>query len=301
MACQVDGRRTVFAIGTRIGKSMQIDTFDDPVLVRSDPYMHLHLVSWRRSGKTLFSAENQLAGLLQPVTDKSRIYFRYCRLLGTETSPHSRLGNPDHRFRDVQRTGDDMPDMENDLGGRSDMQTSVRIDLAVSRKRLHVTLLRRLGMIGSVYDVTASAQHFIDVAHGAGAAGDEVSFYIRSHIHQDLPVVFRMNDRLVVKSFLEIKHGIQYFVFHIDQLHGLIDCLFVVSDNDRHDISDIAHMTVDDQSVIWRKLRKSRSGYRISFLILIDILVGKNGFYAFQRERLGGIDILDDRIGVRRS
>ena len=187
----------MLAVGARIGQCVEIDPADQAVPVRSDPDMHLHLVpgGGRRHG--FLSGEDEHAGLFGHPGDKGRIDLRDCCLLGAEAASDPGLADADHLLRNVQRIGDDPANMEDDLGRRGDIQSTVLVNGAESAESFHHCLLCTLGRVCAVHDHVAVREDRFYIPFRRLLMGNEISFSIPSNVHLRQPIVLRMYDHRV--------------------------------------------------------------------------------------------------------
>ena len=71
-------------------------------------------------------------------------------------------------------------------------------------------------MIGPVDDDVRRSQDGIDVAVFVTGLGDEIALVVAADIDEGLPVVFGMDDNIVVQSFGEIEERFLDFVFNAE-------------------------------------------------------------------------------------
>ena len=291
----------VLAVGTGIGKGVQINALHNAVLRSTQPHMDLHFMTRRRGNLAFHTTENDLGGLFSLPCHKSRIYFADRCLLCAKAAADAGLCHAHHAFGDMQCVCNITPCMEYDLGGAEHVQASIGVDRAVGAEGLHHSLLTGLGVVHMVDDHIAGCKHCVDITGSAFIMGTEVAFVIGSHRAQTGPVVLRMHQNGVVLGSVIVQHCFQNLIFHLDELEGLIHALFVFAGYDGHHIAHKAHMAVDEQAVMRTGFRIGLACLRVARRILRHILPCKDCFDPGHFFCHSGVDGFDDGICVRRA
>ena len=112
-----------------------------------------------------------------------------------------------------------------------------------------------------------------------------------------MPVFFRMHKDFVIFRCTEIQNRRQYIIFYFDHFQSFVYCLFILTCNDRNDITVISHMSVQDQTIVRAQFRICLTCHGEAFLRNIFICV--NCFDTGHAFGDGSIDLLDDRICMR--
>ena len=110
-------------------------------------------------------------------------------------------------------------------------------------------------MIGPVDDDVRRSQDGIDVAVFVTGLGDEIALVVAADIDEGLPVVFGMDDNIVVQSFGEIEERFLDFVFDAEDAEGLVDGVFIRTGDESDGIADEADLLIQDEAVIRAQFR----------------------------------------------
>ena len=110
-------------------------------------------------------------------------------------------------------------------------------------------------MIGPVDDDVRRSQDGIDVAVFVTGLGDEIALVVAADIDEGLPVVFGMDDDIVVQSFGEIEERFLDFVFNAEDAEGLVDGVFIRTGDEGDGIADEADLLIQDEAVIRAQFR----------------------------------------------
>ena len=299
MAGQADRGRAVLAERTRVGQGVYVDRADDAVLIRAHAHMHFHLVARRACDLTFLAGVDHFGGLAGFPRDERGVHLGHDRLLRAEAAADARLFDVDLALGDVQRVRDDAAHMEHDLRGRNDVQAAVVVDLGIGAEGLHHGLLAGLGVVDVVDDLVAACQHRVHVAVAAGVARAQVAPVVRPDRTERAPVVLRVHQNLVVLGCMDVEHRLEHLIFHFDELQRLVDRFFAPSRDDRDRVAHKAHAPVKDQPVIGRGLGEGLPGHGEP--LLRHVFISEHTFDARHLHRDVGVDLLNERMGVRRA
>ena len=301
VARQAHRRGAMLAVGARVGQGVEVDALHDALFGGTEADVHLHLVPGRGSGLALLAGEKEFAGLFGLPRHKGRVDGGDGRLLGTEAAADAGLDDADHGFGDVQSIRHVAAGVEDDLGGAEDVQPPVQIHIAAGAEGLHHGLLARLGVVDMVDDHIAVRQHGVDIAAAALVVGAEVPLVVRAHRAQALPVVLRVDEDGVILGGMEVQHRFQHLVLHLNELHGLVHAPIVHTGHNGNHIAHKANMAVNDQPVVGAGFGVGLARLGVAAAILIHILPREDGLDAGHFLGDGGVDGLDDGIGVGRA
>ena len=250
----------MFAIGTGIPQGIEENAADMAVFAGAEDDADLRFMTRRRYGHRFFPAVDHVRRLTRQPSDISRIDFHDDSLLGAETAADTRLDDADLRFRDFQGVGDDAADMERDLRRADDGQAAKGVLIGIGPERFHSSLLILTRMIGPVDDDVRRSQDGIDVAVFVTGLGDEIALVVAADIDEGLPVVFGMDDNIVVQSFGEIEERFLDFVFDAEDAEGLVDGVFIRTGYESDGIADEADLLIQDEAVIRAQFRIGLAG-----------------------------------------
>uniref|UniRef100_UPI004029B0A5 hypothetical protein n=1 Tax=Megasphaera sp. TaxID=2023260 RepID=UPI004029B0A5 len=90
--------------------------------------------------------------------------------------------------------------------------------------------------------------------------GDEIALVVAADIDEGLPVVFGMDDDIVVQSFGEIEERFLDFVFNAEDAEGLVDGVFIRTGDEGDGIADEADLLIQDEAVIRAQFRIGLTG-----------------------------------------
>ena len=154
-------------------------------------------------------------------------------------------------------------------------------------------------MVGVVNDHIAPSQHRLNITLAGFIVGAEVAVLVSSDAgNKGFPVILRVHKSRVIERCVEIQHRGQNFIFHLNQLHRLIDACFVFARKDRNNIPGKADMTVDHKAVVRAHFGVGLARLGVAAGVLVHIFPGVNHLHAGHKHGAGGINIFDDRIGV---
>ena len=168
--------------------------------------------------------------------------------------------------------------MEYNLCRAENIQSAVGIDGTIRTEGLHHRLLIRNRMIGVLHNGITFRHHTVHIAFFRSGCGTKVSLIVRANRTKRSPVIFRMDQDLIVFCHMKIQNGRKYFIFYFDQTHGFFHTGFVLSCNDCHRITYKTHMLIQDQTIIRCCFRIGLS--RGSKTLLRYIFPCKNCFYS---------------------
>ena len=152
-------------------------------------------------------------------------------------------------------------------------------------------------MEGTLQDDVAIGKDGIRVAVLVCGGGDQVALVVRTQLAQGVPVVLRMHEDGIVLGGAEVQDWLEHLVAHLDAGERLVGGRLVFCGDDGDHVAHIAHMTVDDQAVVGAGLRIGLTG--VGEAVLRDVFPGVDSHDAIELERLGGVDGLDYRVGMR--
>ena len=140
--------------------------------------------------------------------------------------------------------------MEYNLCGTENIQSAVGIDGTIRTEGLHHRLLIRNRVIGMLHDGITFCHHTVHIAFFRSRCGTKISLIVRSNRTERSPVIFRMNQDLVVFCHMKIQNSRKDFIFYFDQAHGFFHAGFIFSGNDRHRITYKTHMLIQNQTIV---------------------------------------------------
>ena len=189
--------------------------------------------------------------------------------------------------------------MEHDLGGADNVQSPVVIHIGVGAEGLHHGLLVGFGPVHLVHHHVAVRQHPVHISHLIPGGGTEISFVVRSHRTESLPVFLRMYQNLPVQGFVGIQNRLQHLIGYFDQLHGLLHTSLIPSGHNGHRVSHIPEPPVQDQPVIG-------AGFRIGLPrqgkpLLGNVPISEDCLDARHQKRLVHGNILNESVGMGAS
>ena len=247
--------RPVFSVGSCIGERIQVYGFDMPFLICPQTHMHLHLMSRGRCDHGFLSGKYDLGRFSCLPCHNCRINLRHCRLLRTEPSADPGFDHSDLMLRDIQGISQDPAHMERHLSRRYHIQSSIGVHICKCTECLHHSLLIRLCVIDAVNYMIAGCKHCFHIPVSAYVVGAEISLIIRTYLTETPPVLLRMYQDRIVLCRMEIQHRLQYLVFDLHQLHGLLHSLFRCAGYNRRRITHEPYSLIQDQAVIRACLR----------------------------------------------
>ena len=299
MPREADRRRAVLSVSARVGKRIEVDGSELPVLHSAHAHLHFHLVARGRSRLGLLPAEDQHAGLFCLPGDKGGISLRDRRLFCPEAAADPRLHHPHHGFRDAEGVGDDAPAVEQDLGGADHIQAPGEgVDAAVRPESLHHGLLHRLRVEGVLHHNVALREDPVHVALAAALGSDEIPPAVPAAGDLGIPVVLRVDQDLRVLCFMHVEDRRQDLVLHFYQLQRAVHALFIRPGHDRRDISRVAHPAVQHKTITGTQLRRGLTCQRVARHVLRHVLPGEYRLDARHLHRSRNVDLLDQRAGV---
>ena len=201
----------------------------------------------------------------------------------------------------MQGIGDVAPRMEHDLGGAEHVQPPISVNGTIGAEGFHHGLLACLGVVNMVDHHIAPRQHCVDVSGAALIVGTQVALVVGPYRAQSLPVVLRVHQNRVVLGGVEVQHRLQYLVFHLDELEGLVHALFVLTGHNGHHITHETDVAVDDQSVTGACLREGLTCLGVAGRILRHIFPGEDGFNAGHLLGHSRVDRPDHGVCMRRA
>ena len=293
------GGRAVLSVSAGVGKGIEIDTADTAVPVRAQADMDLHLVPGRTGDLGFLPGIDKFGGLSRLHGDKGRVDLADRRLLGSEAAADTRLFHADPAFGDAESLGKDPAAVEHDLGRGDHMQPAVAVQLRIGAEGLHHGLAEGLGVVGTIQHDLAVRKDGFHVAVRVDIAGHQVATAVASHGTGRVPVLLRVNQDGVILGRAEIQHRLQHLVGDFDELHGPQGGLFRLSRDDGHGVAHEAHMAVQDQAVIGRRLRiglprDGKAGLR-------HILPGIDSLYAWNLQGCRSLHLPYQGVGVGRA
>ena len=108
--------------------------------------------------------------------------------------------------------------MKRHLGGCHHIQSSEIIQIRISPERLHHGLLVGFRMISLVHHIFTVFQNRIYVPQAFFLLGAQISLIVSPYRHPGFPVIFRMDQDLIVFRFMKIQDCRKDFIFYLDQL-----------------------------------------------------------------------------------
>ena len=250
VARKPDRRRPVLAVSAGVGKRVQVDAADAPVVVRAQADAHLHLVARRTGDLRLLARVDQLGGPPGLHGHKRRVHLAHGGLLGAETAADARFFHADAALGQAQRLRQDAPHMEHDLGRGNNMQPPVAVQLGIGAEGLHHRLVEGPGVVGTVQHDIAAGQHGFHIAVAVDFAGDKVAAVVAAHRAGRVPVLLGVDQNGVVLGGAEIEHRLEHFVFDLDKAHRLERGFLGLGGDDGHRVARKPHMAVQNQPVI---------------------------------------------------
>ena len=286
----------MLAVSARVGQRLHIQRPDGAVLIRADAHGHAHLVAGGAVGLALLTGEAQAGGAAGLHGNKSGVHLAHGALLCAEAAADAGLDDPDVGLAHLQRVGQNAPHMEGHLGGGDQREPAVLIQIAEGDEGLHHGLVVGLGVEGPLDDHRAGGQLGLHVAvlHAVGAA--QVALVVRAHGAQGLEVLFRMHQNRVVLRLGEVQQGLQHLVFYFNEARGLGGGSLGLGGHQSHRVAHAAQAAVQDQPVVGAGLRVGLA--RGGEAALGYIFIGKDGHNAGHFQGGGGVDLLDQRVGV---
>ena len=177
------------------------------------------------------------------------------------------------------------------------MQAPVAVQLGIRAEGFHHGLVEGLRVVSALQNDVAVGKHRFDVAVSVSGRAHEVALVVSAQIAQHMPVVLWVHKRGIVLSSAEIQHGIEHVVGHLDARKGRLGSLLVFRGDNRHHVAHVAHMAIDDQTVVGTCLRIGLS--RVAEALPWHVFPGEHVHHAGNLLRLRRVDVLHDGVGMR--
>ena len=177
------------------------------------------------------------------------------------------------------------------------MQPPVGVHAGVGPEGLHHGLAVRLCVVGVLQHNVAVLHDRVHIPLAVLCRGAQISLVVRSHRAERLPVLLRMHKDLVILCRVHIQHRLQHFIFHLDELQGLVHSLLIFSRHNGHGISHKPQSPVQDQPVVGAGLGVGLAGHGKA--LVRHIFIGVNGLDAGHLHGDVRVDILHEGMGVR--
>ena len=189
--------------------------------------------------------------------------------------------------------------MERHLRGGDHVQPSICIHIGISAEGLHHGLLVRFCVVYTVDHIVAGLKDRIHIPRPADVVGTQVSLVVRADIAEASPVILRVHKDRIILRLPEVQYRFQHLILDLHKLHRLLNGFLGSARDDGRSISDETHSLIQDQAVIGARLRVSLSCQ--SEPLVRTVFVGKYTLNSRHCLRAGGIDLLDQRMGMGTS
>ena len=299
MPRQTHSCRAVISICACIGKGFHLNSLYNTILIRSNLYMDLHLMTGRGTDQGLVAAVNDLGGTAGQPGNNCRVNLANLCLLGTKAASDTRLDHTNLRGWNSKGISKDSSKMERNLCRGYHIQSSKMILGTVSTEGFHHTLLVCLCMVNLIYRIFAAGKNSVNVTHFLMAFGSKVSFVVSTYRELGFPVLFRMNKNRIVFGCMHIQNRCFHTVFHFNAFQGKVNCRLCLTCYNCYCISHKTQMLIQDQSVIGAEFRISLPCR--SKPLLRNIFPGKNAGNTICFFRILSFDLLYPGIGIRTS
>ena len=296
MSGETHRRPAVLAVRARVRQRRHVERTDAPVVVRAEANLDFHLMARRTAGLGLFSREDAHRGAARLHRDERGVHLAYRSLLRAETASDARLFHANAALRDAQSMGQDAADVEHDLRGRDHMQAPVTVELGVRAEGLHHGLVEGLRVVSALQNNVAVGEHRLDVAVGVSGRAHEVALAVSAQVAEHMPVVLGVHEGGIVLSSAEIQHGIEHVVGYLDARKCRLGRLLVFRSHDRHHVAHVAHMAIDDQTVVGACLRIGLP--RVAEALPWHVFPGEHVHHAGDLLRLRRVDVLHHGVGM---
>ena len=186
--------------------------------------------------------------------------------------------------------------MEGDLCGSHHIQAAIYIFICEGTEGFHHGLLIGFCVVGLIHHVIACIQDGIHIPVFLPAAGTEISFVVRSHIAEGMPIFFRVDEDGIILGGVKIQNRLQYLIGYLDHFESTVHTGLIFAGHDGHRIADIANSLIKNQPIVrtWLWIRLASEGKPFIW----NILPGKNAFDPGNLLCCRGIDIGDPRMGI---
>ena len=108
-----------------------------------------------------------------------------------------------------------------------------------------------------------------------------------------------MHEDAAILGRAEVEHRLEHLILHLDEPQRLVDRFFAFARDDRDRVAHKAHAPVEQQPVAGRGLGIGLSGHGEP--LLRHVFPGEDRFDAWHLQRDVGVDLLNERMGVRRA
>ena len=176
------------------------------------------------------------------------------------------------------------------------MQAPVTVELGVRAEGLHHGLVEGLRVVGALQNDIAVGEHRLDVAVGVSGRAHEVALVVSAQVAEHMPVVLGVHERGIVLGSAEIQHGIEHVVGYLDARKRRIGGLLVFRGDNRHHVAHVAHMAIDDQTVVGACLRIGLP--RVAEALTWHVFPGEHVHHAGDFLRLRRVDVLHHGVGM---
>ena len=127
--------------------------------------------------------------------------------------------------------------------------------------------------------------------------GDEIALVVAADVDERIPVVFGMDDDIVIQGFGEIQERFLDVVLDAEDAQGLVDGFFTRTGDEGDGIADEANLLIQDEAVIRAQFRIGLAGNgepRLRYVIGRDD--ADDARHLFGRTL---VHVLDDGSGMR--
>ena len=290
-------RPAVLAVCSGVRKRGHLKGADNAPVRRAQANLHLHLVARRAARLRLFPREHNHRGAARLHGDERRIHFADGGLLRAKPAADARFFHANAAFRDAERVRQDAAHVEDDLRGRDHVQSAVGVQVGERAEGFHHGLVEGLRVIGALQHDIAIGEHRIDVAFGIGGGANQVARVIAAEVAQHAPVVFGVHQHRVVFGRVEVEHRLEDFIGDLDARKRRGCGLLGFGGHDGDHVAHIAHVPVDDQSVVGTGFRVGLPG--VAKARLRNVFPGVDVNNAGDFFRLGRVDAVHDGVGMR--
>jgi hypothetical protein len=181
------------------------------------------------------------------------------------------------------------------LGADPELALAVRTDIGEAGVRLDIALVRRLGLEGALDDDVGLLEAGRDIAMAELVAAHDVGGLLGLRLHavgEDGAVQDR---RAGLHRLVDVGHVRQHFVVDLDQLQGFARRARIHR-RDRGDGMALIQRLLARHDVVENVVEPG-----IAVGVILEVVAGHDRLHAGQLLGLGGVDLPDARVGVRRA
>ncbi len=283
-----EGGERVFAVGASVGEHLHIDRPQHSVWVRAEPHCDAHLVAGEGGLEDLAAGEGEAGGPARLHGDHGDIGFAVDVLCPADTSAYPRLYDADPVQGHLEGESQEAPRVPGVLRRRHDDEPTVQVDVAEGRVRLEGDVLLGLRMYRRLHSDRRSRKFLFHIADLHAVGCGDVARRLEADGEHLVDTGLGVDDDGIVEGLLEIEHGLQHLILDLDEGGGLLRDRFALGGDHGHLVADVAHVFVEDEAVVWTRLRVALSCPRYGNARAV--LPGEHAGDSGKRERLDGVD-----------